>query len=126
MRYITAILFIISISFACVPYDSNKTNTKLLQGKWLMSDMYYIASDSSVIDEYEPKDSIILYFEENNYWEYLSSNAKNTSLNFEVSDYRIVFYKDSSIFDWTNINLLTPDSLVLSKANRTWRYTKFE
>lgn len=120
------LLFISGLLAACTPYDSNKTNKSLLQGNWLMKDTYYVSSDSSIISEYRPNDSIILSFDEDHYREYLRSGGREINLRFDVSDYRIMLYKDSSIFDWTNIEVLSSDSLVLSKANRVWQYQKIQ
>lgn len=111
---------------ACTPYNSNKTNKDLLQGEWLMIDTYYISSDSTIISEYIPTDSILLRFDAGQYTEYLSGDHKEINLRFNVSEFRIMFYKDSSIYDWTNIDILTADSLVLSKANRIWQYRKIK
>lgn len=124
MRNTLILLLLLSCVVACTPYNSDKVNKQLLQGRWLMQDTYYISSDSSIISEYSPGDSIILLFDEDRYKEYFSNGGKEINLRFDISDYRIMFYKDSSIFDWTNIDVLSPDSLVLSKANRIWQYKK--
>lgn len=119
------VLFIILCLYgACTPYDGNKVNNDLLQGEWMMVDMYYILSDSTIVSEYKPNDSILLQFDGNEYLEYIRSENKRINLKYNVLDYRILLYKDSSIYDWTNIDILTPDSLVLSKANKIWQYKK--
>lgn len=119
-------LLIFCLFYACTPYDSNKVNKQLLQGTWLLQDLYYISSDSILISEYKPKDSVTLLFDEDNYKEYIGVSHETVDLMFNVSDYRIMFYQDSSIYDWTNIEALSPDSLVLSKANRIWKYKKIK
>lgn len=121
------ILFFIFLLFTvCTPYDSDRTNVELLQGQWLMTAMYKEAQDSAYIPEYLPEDSIILSFEGNNYAEYMGESSKKLDLTFDVHNYRIILHRDSSIYDWTDIEILTKDSLVLSKVDYKWQYKKIE
>lgn len=96
----------------------------MLQGEWSLYDMYYVSSDSTFISEYNPTDSIVLLFDGNSYKERTPIGENDEKLRFNVIDYRIIFHQDSSIYDWTNIEVLSADSLILTKANRIWKYKK--
>ena len=119
--------FTACIFFACTPYDSNKKNIDLLQGRWMMTNLYHVADDdSTLVPESISPDSIILSFVGNEYIEYLTASQRQYNLTYDIYNYKMILYKNGTISDWFDIDVLTPDSLVLGKLDYKWQYKKIE
>lgn len=98
----------------------------MLQGGWLMHEMYREEEDSTFIPDFLPEDSVILQFEGNSYTEFFGKDDRKLGLTFDVYDYRLILYRNDTIYDWINIDVLTEDSLVLSKVDYKWQYKRVQ
>ncbi|MBK5721931.1 hypothetical protein JGH11_13710 [Dysgonomonas sp. Marseille-P4677] len=125
-RIIATVSILISIfTFVnCTPYNSDKVNTDLIQGKWLL-----IEADRSVYDTVEvdyTKDLTYLIFEEDRCRQYMSDWKDTMEFIYTIHNYELTLYKDSIPFRMLDIKTLTSDSLVLSFKDDKWEYKKLE
>lgn len=122
---ITAYIFISIFIFThCNRYNSDKVNTEMIQGKWLLTEAERIGYDTIEID-YE-QELTYLVFDGNKCSQYMSDLKDTINFTFLIHDYDLELYEDSIPFRKLFIDILTSDSLVLSFKDDKWKYKKIE
>lgn len=117
------ILLIISFYFAaCKPYDANEVNRQLLQGKWILTDANYPNKDSIEIDY--SKEITYLIFKGDSCIEHLSNLRNETRYKFDVDDYTLKLFQDSTLIGQLDILALSGDSLILGGQSEWYRKYK--
>lgn len=125
--YIKAFTIAITcLLIACTPYDSNKVNTDLIQGKWQLVDIknFDQAQDSILIDY--SKDITFLIFDDNTFIQQMPDLKDTLILNFRIHDYHLYLLKDSLTVNKLSIDSLTVEKLVLSQKNDTHIYKRIK
>lgn len=113
----------IALLFSCKPYNSDEANHKLIQGKWMLVDVERGALDSVKVDYY--KQVTYLTFEGNKCSQQMIDLNEVSNYSFSIRDFRLDLYSDSLLSSSLNIDMLTTDSLILSKGNNSvWKYIK--
>lgn len=118
------IILIISTSWGCTHYDSNKVNNELIQGKWLLIDVDRELYDSVKVDY--AKELTFLIFKNNECIQYMPDWMDTLKFTFAIDNYKLHLYKDSTPFRTLTINSLSSDSLTLSVKENEWVYKKTE
>lgn len=124
---ITTKVFILIFTFVftgCTPYDSDKVNTGLIQGKWML-----IEADRAIYDSVEvnyTKELTVLIFEGNRCRQYMSDWKDTIEFRYAIHNYELELYKDSMPFRKLIIATLAPDSMILSFKEDSWKYKKIE
>lgn len=121
---IWSITFIIATSWSCTPYDSNKVNYELIQGKWLLMDVDRELYDSVTVDY--TKELTFLVFKDHDCIQYMPDWMDTLKFTFAIENYKLHLYKDSALFRSLTINSLSADSLILSVKENEWIYKKAE
>lgn len=125
--YLAIFLFSILLVFSlCTPYDSDKVNTGMIQGQWLLIDSEHIKEEfDSLFIDYE-KERIILHFEQDKCIQYLPYLNDTTTFSFYIHDYKLNLSKDSIPVNTFGIVALTGDSLILQNNTTLHKYIKME
>lgn len=116
--------FLVSVFFACTPYDSSATNKKLLQGNWVLYD-YDVCDKDSLAQSYV-RDTTIVFFDGDSLFDYNVRKKVIFSYSFKVNNYELLIYYNDSLISERNILELSEDSLVVGNQNIKFRYRKFE
>lgn len=125
MSKIAGTLFLIFsfLLFSCKPYNSNKVNTTLIEGRWLLVDVDSKKFDSITVDY--TTELTYLIFRGDSCIQQLIDIDETSYFTFSVNNFYLNLMKDSAIVSSLRIDKLTSDSLVLSTgANDVWRYKK--
>ncbi|WP_051697679.1 hypothetical protein [Prevotella sp. 10(H)] len=119
-----AILFILGICiYSCTPYDSDRVNTGLIQGKWVLADAERTVMYDTVNVDYN-KELTFLIFEGNKCSQHMSDIKDTIDFTFVIRNYELRLYKDDKPFRKLDIDLLSADSLILSVTDNIWIYKK--
>lgn len=109
----------------CKPYNSNEANGKLIQGKWMLVDTDRDLFDTVKIDY--NKQVTYLIFNGDKCSQQMVDLNEISDYRFTIEDFNLNLYTDSVLNNTLHINLLTADSLILSKGeNSMWKYKKIE
>lgn len=117
-------LILFSIA-ACTPYDSNKVNTNLLQGKWLKIDRFQIKNDT-LANPTTLMDTTALTFDKESCSEYIFELKTTNTFSYKVQNYRLFLYRNDTLVNWFSIKTLANDSLVIEQAGIQLKYKKIE
>jgi len=126
-RYLTIIIPFISIIFSlCTPYNSNKVNTDLIQGRWLLVDSEHAKQEfDTLFIDYE-KERIILNFDQNKCIQYLPYMQDTLVFDFYIHNYKLSISKGNIPVNTFGIVALTKDSLILLNNTTLRKYIKTE
>ena len=116
--------FVVFVLFSCTPYNSDRENLQLIQGKWMLVDVNDLVYDTVFVD-YE-KEITYLFFEGNECTELMQDLNDTTHFNFQIRDYNLSLLKDNMLISIFSITTLTKDSLVLSTDKSHRKYKKIE
>ncbi len=120
---ITVILILFLFSF-CTPYNSNKVNYEMIQGKWLLTNSKHAKVEiDTVFIDFE-KEQIMLTFEDNKCTQYMPYMNDTLEFTFYIDDYKLALYKDTSWINTFGIVALTQDSLILLNNTTLRKYKK--
>ena len=121
-RLILSILFT-SLLLCCKPYNSDEANQKLIQGKWMLVDADRDLLDTIKVDY--NKQVTYLVFTGNKCSQQMVDLNETTDYTFTISDFDLNLHTDSVLDNKLHIDLLTADSLILSKGDKSlWKYKK--
>ncbi len=126
IRYI----YIITLSLTgylfcgCTPYNADKVNTSLIQGKWILTNVDRVIYDSINVDY--NKERTYLIFEGDKCAQHMSDLKDTLNFRFTIHNYELSLYIDDTPFRSLDIDALSKDSLVLSLADNKWVYKKAE
>lgn len=112
------------IFIACKPYSSDKKNTDLIQGKWVLTE---VKRNHDILDTVSvdfTKEQTFLVFEGSKCTQYMPDVGDTLHLTFRIRDYQIGLYKDSVRINILNIDTLTSNLLYLSLKDDQWEYMK--
>lgn len=114
-----------SLLLCCKPYNSDKANHKLIQGKWMLVDAKRGLLDTVKVD-YD-KQITYLVFNGDKCSQQMVDLNETSEYTFTISDFELNLHTDSVLNNTLHINLLTADSLILSKGDDSlWKYKKIE
>lgn len=124
IRYVHIIvLFITGYLFCCcTPYNADKVNNSLIQGKWILTDVDRAVYDSINVDY--NKERTYLIFDGDKCAQHMSDWEDTLNFRFTIHNYELNLYKDDTPFRSLDIDALSKDSLVLSIADNKWVYKK--
>lgn len=125
MKNLFLFAFFLFTIIACTPYDSNKVNTNLLQGKWLKIDKYQIKNDTLAIPA-TLMDTTSLSFDRESCSEYIFELKKTSTFNYKIQNYRLFLYRNDTLVNWFSIKSLANDSLVIEQGGIQLKYKKIE
>jgi hypothetical protein len=112
-----------SLLLCCKPYNSDEANHKLIQGKWMLVDADRELFDSVNID-YD-KQITYLVFNGDKCSQQMVDLNEISDYTFTIQDFDLNLYTDSVLNNTLHIDMLTADSLILSKGeNSLWKYKK--
>lgn len=117
---ISVLLFIAS----CTYYNSDKVNTKMIQGKWQLIDVEHNIYDTVSVDY--TKEQTYLIFEDDRCTQYMPDLKDTLHLIFSIRDYQLAFFKDSTLVSVFSIDSLTEQTLILSHETNERIYKKIE
>ncbi|MDU1889428.1 MAG: hypothetical protein E6767_01955 [Dysgonomonas sp.] len=117
-------LLIIAISYCCTPYNSDKVNTELLQGKWVLTDVNDSVLDTINVDY--TKELTFLLFSKDSCIQIMPDIKDTTFLSFNVHNYKLNFFSNNKQINQLQIDVLTKDSLVLSQYQNWHKYKRAE
>jgi len=128
-KFIYTVITVLSIIFTfsvCTPYNSNKVNYEMIQGKWILVDAHHAEKriDTAFLD-FE-KEQTILLFEDNKCFQYMPYINDTLTFTFYINDYKLSLYKDSVPVNTFGIIALTQDSLILLNNTTLRKYKKTE
>lgn len=126
MKKSLTLIFILSL-FSCSPFDSNKLNKELIQGKWVQEQIISVNGDSIVIPEdYNSENS--LYFWGDSCIEILENmdTVSNRLFRFDINSYILSLEETDFPINYLKIAKLTEDSLILQLSSRVYKYKKAE
>lgn len=109
---------------ACTPYDSNKVNNELIQGKWQLIDVDHEVYDTIAVDY--SRELTYLAFVGDTCTQYMPDLRDTLMWAFTIHDYRLILLKDSSSIIRFEIDSLTDRTLVLSHDASEHIYRKVE
>lgn len=126
MQNIVKCIFFVSIIYfsACTPYNSDKVNHQLIQGKWELVGVDHIAYDSIGIDY--TKEQTLLIFDDNECIQIMTDIKDTMRFSFSIKNYDLSLYKDSILITSLGISALSQDSLALNLNGREHEYKKIE
>ncbi|GAB6010366.1 lipocalin family protein [Dysgonomonas reticulitermitis] len=114
-----------SLLLCCKPYNSDEANHKFIQGKWMLVDAERNLFDTINVDY--NKQITYLIFNGNKCSQQMVDLNETSEYTFTISDFELNLHTDSVLNNTLHINLLTADSLILSKGeNSLWKYKKIE
>lgn len=114
-----------SLLLCCKPYNSDKANHKLIQGKWMLVDAERNLLDTIKVD-YD-KQITYLVFNGDKCSQQMVDLNEISEYTFTISDFELNLHTDSVLNNTLHINLLTADSLILSKGDDSlWKYKRIE
>ncbi|GHV14241.1 hypothetical protein FACS1894179_02560 [Bacteroidia bacterium] len=112
-----------SLLLCCKPYNSDEANHKFIQGKWMLVDAERNLFDTINVDY--NKQITYLIFNGNKCSQQMVDLNETSEYTFTISDFELNLHTDSVLNNTLHINLLTADSLILSKGeNSLWKYKK--
>lgn len=112
-----------SLLLCCKPYNSDKANHKLIQGKWILVDTQHNLLDTVKVD-YD-KQITYLVFSGNKCSQQMVDLNEISDYTFTISNFELNLHTDSLLNNTLRINLLTADSLILSKGDDSlWKYKR--
>lgn len=126
MRKILFISSIIYIFVTCTPYNSDKVNTELIQGKWQLMDTKNHKDKLDTVQIDYSEEFTYLIFKGNKCIQYMPDLADTLDFTFSIYDYKLTLYKDSIYINKLNIDSLSSDKLVLSQENSEHIYKKIK
>lgn len=107
----------------CKPYNSDEANHKLIQGKWILVDTDHDLFDTVKVDY--SKQITYLIFNDDKCSQQMVDLNEISDYTFTIQDFNLSLYTDSVLNSTLHINLLSADSLILSKGeNSLWIYKK--
>ncbi len=117
---IVALSVFILLFYACKPYDSDLVNKQLLQGYWKLSKIEHLTNDSTI--SYPLKDTTIFIFKNDSNYVYHINQQDTASYKFSINNYNIETCQkdDMTSNKYTEIKLLTNDTLILKINNTQW------
>lgn len=122
--FLSSVIIMLLFSL-CTPYNSDKANYKLIQGRWMLVDVNHseIILDTVRIDY--NKNQTILVFEKNKLTQYMNDLNDTTDFTFVIRDYKLAIFRDSVATNVFIIRKLTGDSLILEyeKGERIYKKT---
>lgn len=121
---IVACLSVLFTIAACTPYDSNRVNKELVQGKWQLVDVEHELYDTIAVDY--ASELTYLIFEEDTCIQYMPDLNDTLKLMFSIRDFQLAFIKDSLVVSKFNIDSLTDYKLVLSQSEGERVYKRVE
>jgi hypothetical protein len=108
----------------CTPYNADKANTGLIQGKWTLTGVNRTTYDTVKVDYNEERTYLI--FEGNKCAQYMSDWEDTLNFIFIIHNYELSLYKDDELLRRLDIEALSNDSLILSVAEDKWIYKKLD
>jgi len=108
--------------FACTSYNSDKANTELIQGKWLLVDVDHSIYDTITVDY--SNEQTFLIFEGSKCIQYMPDLNDTLDLTFSIHNFQLVLYKDSIPLSKFMIDTLTTEELILSHEKSERLYKK--
>lgn len=126
MKKSLTLIFILSL-FSCTPFDSNKLNKELIQGRWIQEQIFTENGDSIVIPEdYHSKNT--LYFWGDSCHEVLEDidTVSDRLFRFDINSYILSLDEKDYPINYLKIAKLTEDSLILQLNSRVYKYKKIE
>jgi hypothetical protein len=125
-RYIYIIILFLTgyLLCGCTPYNADKVNSGLIQGKWILADVDRAIYDSVNVDY--NKERTYLIFDGDKCTQYMSDRKDSMNFRFTIHNYELNLYKDDVPFRSLDIETLSKDSLVLSVTENKWVYKKAE
>lgn len=119
------LLTLITLLHCCTPYNSDDANFKMIQGKWMLVDVDRDAYDSVEVDYNQQ--ITYLTFERDTCIQELVDLGESSKYSFTIQNFNLSLFQNSVLDNSLNIDLLTPDSLILSRGNDgVWRYLKIK
>ncbi|SBV93932.1 hypothetical protein [uncultured Dysgonomonas sp.] len=122
--YIITLFLTVYLFCGCTPYNADKVNTSLIQGKWILTDVDRVIYDSINVDY--NKERTYLIFEGDKCAQHMSDWKDTLTFRFTIHNYELNLYKDDAPFRSLDIDALSQDSLVLSAGENKWVYKKAE
>jgi hypothetical protein len=121
-KIILLILFT-GLLLCCKPYNSDEANHKFIQGKWMLADAKRDLFDTVKVD-YDKQITYLIFSGDKCSQEMVDLN-EISDYTFTISNFELNLYTDSMLNNTLHINLLTADSLILSKGDDSlWKYKK--
>ncbi len=117
-------VLITTVLFCCTPYDSNKVNHKLIQGKWMQVDLISYDDRLAPVDEDIAPQNASLYFWGDSCVEHIKDIARERYFKFNINSFIIGLEEEGHPTSYLKIAKLTEDSLVLHIDARILRYAR--
>ncbi|MFV0538227.1 MAG: hypothetical protein ACK5M3_12790 [Dysgonomonas sp.] len=112
-----------SLLLCCKPYNSNEANNRFIQGKWMLVDADRDLFDTVDVDY--NKQITYLIFNGNKCSQQMVDLNETSDYTFTIQDFELNLYTDSVLNNSLHIDILTADSLILSKGeNSSWKYKR--
>lgn len=121
---IIACAFVICVIVSCTPYNSNRVNEQLIQGKWQLMDVEHDVYDIISVDY--TKEQTYLEFEGDSCIQYMPDLKDTLMLFFSIRDYQLAFFHDSLMVSRFSIDSLNEKKLVLSHNSNQRVYMKIK
>lgn len=125
-NYLLLIIIIFCFS-CCTPFDSDRLNKKLIQGRWEQVDV--ISSDAdSVFADREMHSATFLQFRGDSCFETLrrADVDRNRYFQFDVNSYVVSLKETDHPTNYLVIAKLTADSLVFQVGSRILKYKRVD
>lgn len=116
-----SILFVLS---CCTPYDSNKVNKELLNGKWVLTDVDHSNYDTIKVDY--TNELTYLLFKQDSCIQVMPDLQDTSYFSFRVHNYEIQLLQKNNPVGRLEIDILTKDSLVLLRDSNRYQYKRIE
>lgn len=124
-RKIILLILSCSLLLCCKPYNSDEANYRFIQGKWMLVDADRDLFDTINVDY--NKQITYLIFNGNKCSQQMVDLNETSDYIFTIKDFELNLYTDSVLNNSLHIDMLTADSLILSKGeNSLWKYKKIE
>jgi hypothetical protein len=107
----------------CKPYDSDKANHKFIQGKWMLVDVERNLFDTVKVD-YDKQITYLIFSGDKCSQQMVDLN-ETSEYTFTIRNFELNLRTDSVLNNSLHIDMLTADSLILSKGDDSlWKYKK--
>ncbi|MBD8390122.1 hypothetical protein [Dysgonomonas sp. BGC7] len=124
--YIIPFILITFIYLQCTPYNSDKVNHQLIQGKWMLVEADHNNKILDTVKVDYQNNQTILVFDDNNFTQYMPDLNDTINLRFLIKDYSLALLKDTIFVNTFSIKQLTQDSLILSQETNKRIYKKIK
>jgi len=122
-KYIFFLFLLLFPIPSCTPYDSDATNTRMIQGEWILSS-YQIMNTEML--PFSKIDSTVVHFSGNKYIRLSSATGEKSVFQYKIKNFSIEIFNDSTLVLDQNIVGIWADSLVLGNANNKWTYKRLK